>query len=85
MSNVTERVQVLLSEYDMSLINSLIMLDALESGNRPIPLSAFVRELIVKYIEENRHKLSQRGFAKEEARRYLDKMKEHKTKTDKNE
>ena len=82
---VTEKIQVLISQQDMAAVNSLLMMEALENGTRPIPLSTFVRELIKSYIEENRHKLGQRSFAKEEVRRYLNTMKEHKTKSDKNE
>jgi len=84
MSNVTEKIQVLISSGDMASVNSLLMMEALENGTRPIPLSTFVRELIKSYIEENRHKLGQRSHAKDEAQRYLNIMKEHKLNTEEN-
>lgn len=83
MSNVTEKIQVLLSSDDMWAVNHILMKEALDNRERPIPLSSFVRNLIKEYIEEKRQLgvlvTDQRSFAKDEARHYLDEMKKQKT------
>ena len=83
--NVTEKIQVLVSSQDMTLLNSLIMMDALHEGNKPVALSTFVRELIKDYINNNIHRLEQRSFAKEEVQRYIRAIKEESNKTEENE
>ena len=85
MSNVTEKIQVLISSGDMASVNQLLMMEALENGTRPEPLSTFVRELIKSYIEENRHRLGQRSHVKEEIQRYTTAMKQHKSNPEENE
>ena len=79
MSNVTEKIQVLISSDDMHAVNSLLMMEALENGGRPVPLSTFVRELIKSYIDQNRHKLTQRSHVKDEVKVYVDAIKEEKS------
>ncbi len=54
MSNVdklTKKLQVLLSEEEVFILNRIILNDALENQERPISISAFIRELIRKEIE----------------------------------
>lgn len=78
MSNVTEKIQVLISKQDMTNVNTLLMKEALENGERPIPLSTFVRDLIKKYIEDNKNSLIQHSFVKNDIARYVNKMKNDK-------
>lgn len=52
MDKLTKKLQVLLSEDEVSLINRIILNDAIESGERPISISAFIREVIRKEIDE---------------------------------
>jgi hypothetical protein len=52
MDKLTKKLQVLLSEDEVSLINRIILNEAIESGERPISISAFIREVIRKEIEE---------------------------------
>jgi hypothetical protein len=54
MSNtkLTKKLQVLLSEEEVYILNRIILNDALEKEERPISISAFIRELIRKEIEK---------------------------------
>jgi len=45
-TKLTKKLQVLLTETEVSQINRVILNDALESESRPISVSAFIRELI---------------------------------------
>jgi hypothetical protein len=51
MDKLTKKLQVLLSEDEVSLINRIILNEAIESGERPISISAFIREIIRQEIE----------------------------------
>jgi hypothetical protein len=51
MDKLTKKLQVLLSEVEVTSINRLILNDAIEFGERPISVSAFIREIIRKEIE----------------------------------
>ncbi len=51
MDKLTKKLQVLLSEEEVSLINRIILNEAIENEERPISISAFIRELIRKEIE----------------------------------
>lgn len=51
MDKLTKKLQVLLSEDEVSLINRIILNEAIETGERPISISAFIRELIRQEIE----------------------------------
>jgi hypothetical protein len=51
MDKLTKKLQVLLSEEEVSLINRIILNEAIETGERPISISAFIRELIRQEIE----------------------------------
>jgi hypothetical protein len=71
--NVTEKIQVLISPDDMRSLSSLIMIDAIQNGTRPIPLSTFVRNIIKEYIEQNSEKLEQKSFVGESVKKYTNK------------
>jgi|TARA_B110000879_G_C11171628_1_gene513848 hypothetical protein len=47
---LTKKLQVLLSEDEVSTINRIILNEAIENGERPISVSAFIRDLIRKEI-----------------------------------
>jgi hypothetical protein len=49
---LTKKLQVLLSEDEVFILNRIILNDALENQERPISISAFIRELIRKEIEK---------------------------------
>ena len=49
--SLTEKIQVLLSKIDLEELNHIIVRKALERKKRPVPLSAYVRELVKKEIE----------------------------------
>lgn len=51
MDKLTKKLQVLLSEDEVSLINRIILNEAIENGERPISISAFIREIIRQEIE----------------------------------
>ena len=51
--SLTEKIQVLLSKIDLEELNHIIVRKALERKKRPVPLSAYVRELVKKEIESN--------------------------------
>jgi hypothetical protein len=50
-SKLTKKLQVLLSEDEVAILNRIILNDAIENGLRPISMSAFIRELIRLKIE----------------------------------
>ena len=51
MDKLTKKLQVLLSENEVTSINRIILNDAIENGERPISISAFIRDIIRKEIE----------------------------------
>ncbi len=51
MDKLTKKLQVLLFEDEVSLINRIILNEAIETGERPISISAFIREIIRQEIE----------------------------------
>lgn len=50
-NKLTKKLQVLLSEEMVTIINRIILNDALEKEERPISISAFIRDLIEKEID----------------------------------
>jgi len=46
MSKLTKKLQVLLTEEEVNLINRIILSEAIEFNQRPISISAFIRDLI---------------------------------------
>lgn len=51
MDKLTKKLQVLLSEGEVTSINRIILQEAIESGERPVSVSAFIRDIIRKEIE----------------------------------
>jgi hypothetical protein len=51
MDKLTKKLQVLLSEGEVTSINRLILNDAIEGGERPVSVSAFIRDIIRSEIE----------------------------------
>lgn len=51
MDKLTKKLQVLLSEDEVTSINRIILNDAIENGERPVSVSAFIRNVIRKEIE----------------------------------
>ena len=54
---LTKKLQVLLSEDEVYMINRIILNEAIEKGERPISLSAFIREIIREEIERKSDEL----------------------------
>lgn len=52
MDKLTKKLKVLLSEDEVSLINRIILNEAIETGQRPISISAFIRDVIREEIEK---------------------------------
>lgn len=50
-NKLTKKLQVLLSEEEVAVLNRIILNEAIENGTRPISMSAFIRELIRVEIE----------------------------------
>jgi hypothetical protein len=50
-NRLTKKLQVLLSDETVTIINRIILNDALENEDRPISVSAFIRNLIEKEIK----------------------------------
>lgn len=48
---LTKKLQVLLSEDEVTTLNRIILNDAIEQGIRPVSISAFIRDLIRLEIE----------------------------------
>jgi hypothetical protein len=51
MDKLTKKLQVLLAEDEVTSINRIILNDAIENGERPVSVSAFIRSIIRKEIE----------------------------------
>lgn len=51
MDKLTKKLQVLLSDDEVTAINRIILNDAIEGGERPVSVSAFIRTVIRKEIE----------------------------------
>lgn len=51
MDKLTKKLQVLLTEDEVTSINRIILNDAIENGERPVSVSAFIRAVIRKEIE----------------------------------
>jgi hypothetical protein len=64
MYKLTEKVQVLLSQADVEILNSIMLGKAMKIGKRPVPLSSFIRAIIRKYIDEETK--NQDSFAEEQ-------------------
>jgi len=50
-SKLTKKLQVLLSEDEVAVLNRIILNEAIENGARPISMSAFIRDLIRDEID----------------------------------
>ena len=51
MDKLTKKLQVLLSEDEVTAINRIILNDAIEGGERPVSISAFIRTIVRKEID----------------------------------
>lgn len=51
MDKLTKKLQVLLSEDEVTTINRIILNEAIENGERPISISAFIRQIIREEID----------------------------------
>lgn len=60
---LTKKLQVLLTETEVSQINRVILNDALDSETRPISISAFIRNLIQR--ELNTKTIEQKSYIKQ--------------------
>lgn len=60
---LTKKLQVLLTETEVSQINRVILNDALETETRPISISAFIRNLIQR--ELNTKTIEQKSYIKQ--------------------
>ena len=68
-TNLTEKLQVLLTKEDQRSLNQIIARRAFELGERPVSLSSYVRELIKEHIIQNTPE--QKSFALEKAKEIL--------------
>lgn len=64
---LTKKLQVLLTEDEVTQVNRLILMDAIENETRPISVSAFIRGLIQKELENKIPE--QRSITKEQIRK----------------
>jgi hypothetical protein len=71
MDKLTKKLQVLLSEDEVSLINRIILNEAIETGQRPISISAFIRDVIREEIEKKANNI--KPFEKIDIKKLKDK------------
>lgn len=76
MSNVTNKIQVLVSDEDISKLNTILTLEALKNENKPLPLSTFVRNIIKDYIKS--YPISQKSFVSNIVKKHIREFKENK-------
>lgn len=62
-TKLTKKLQVLLTETEVSQINRVILNDALENETRPVSVSAFIRGLIQD--ELSKRTLEQKSYIKQ--------------------
>jgi ribosomal protein S3AE len=71
MDKLTKKLQVLLSEDEVSLINRIILNEAIETGERPVSISAFIRDVIREEIEKKANNI--KPFEKIDIKKLKDK------------
>jgi hypothetical protein len=76
MSNVTQKIQVLLTDDDMSRLNTILMLEALKNKDKPLPISTFVRNLIKEHISS--YNIEQKSFVSDVIKKHMDDFKNEK-------
>jgi hypothetical protein len=76
MSNVTEKIQVLLTSDDTSKLNTILTLEALKNNSKPLPVSTFVRNIIKDYIDS--YALEQKSFVSDIIKKHINELKENK-------
>lgn len=59
MDKLTKKLQVLLAEDEVTSINRIILNDAIENGERPVSVSAFIRNVIRKEIDLRRDSIKE--------------------------
>jgi plasmid stability protein len=59
---LTKKLQVLLAEDEVASVNRCILNDALEAENRPVSVSAWIRDLIKKELSNK--DVEQKSFIK---------------------
>lgn len=59
MDKLTKKLQVLLSEDEVTTINRIILNEAIENGERPISVSAFIRSIIRDEIDRKSEDLKE--------------------------
>ena len=52
---LTEKLKVLLTSEEVSQINWVILQDALQSNNKPQPVSAFIRQVIKEALKKKKN------------------------------
>jgi type III secretory pathway lipoprotein EscJ len=60
---LTKKLQVLLTEDEMSQVNRVILNEALENEQRPVSVSAWIRQLI--QAELSKQHIEQKSFIKQ--------------------
>jgi len=68
---LTKKLQVLLTEAEVSEVNSVILNEALEQEERPISVSAFIRNLIQD--ELSKRSVEQKSIIKQNLKNLKDK------------
>ena len=68
---LTKKLQVLLTEDEVREVNRVILNDALEQGQRPISVSAFIRNLIQD--ELSKRSVEQKSIIKQTLKNLKDK------------
>jgi Mg2+/Co2+ transporter CorB len=59
MDKLNKKLQVLLSEDEVTTINRIILNEAIELGERPISISAFIRQIIRDEIDRKSDNLKE--------------------------
>lgn len=62
-SKLTKKLQVLLTEQEVSQINRIILNEALDTETRPVSVSAFIRALIKEDLDKRT--IEQRSYVKQ--------------------
>ena len=60
---LTKKLQVLLTEDEVSHVNRVILNEALENEERPVSVSAWIRQLI--QVELSKQQIEQKSFIKQ--------------------
>lgn len=78
MSNLTKKIQVLLTEEYTDKLNTILLLESLNTGTstKPLSLSTFVRNIIIDYIDS--YDIKQKSYVSDIIQKHINELNKNK-------